>query len=78
MKAEDRAKMSQLIGKIKRANGSVIQSVVELVGIAGRCEWKESRIAEGGKSQLLMARHWLMQAIETLEILTKAKKEEKR
>ena len=75
MKAEDRAKVSWQIGKLKRAKNAVLASLVTIHEVSERSTEREKPIAEAVKKQLYQAQYWLGHAIRSQEILNKFKEE---
>lgn len=76
MKAEDRAKVSWEIGKLKRARNAVHDSFMTIHEVSKRSTEREKPIAEAVKKHLYQTQYWLGHAIWTLEVLNKESKDE--
>lgn len=79
MTHEDSVALSQIVGAIKRARSTVLSSAGQIQTIAKRNAGTSAEmLCTAGVKSLLSAVYWLDQAVETIEHVTKRRKEASR
>ena len=76
MTHEDCVNLSQLIGSVKRAKGTVTAAAAQIAQLSGRYAGTVAMVNGAGVKSLVQARYWLEQAIETFELTVKKSRTE--